>query len=158
MLGEGLITGLTGAALSYYGAKEANKLNLKIAREQMGFQERMSNTAYQRAMQDMRAAGLNPMLAFSQGGASAPSGASATMQNELAGAVSSAADLRRASAEMRNLEQQNKKLKAETDLISASAKAANYDLPAKKVDADIYSEAPGKALRVLRLLRSVIHG
>ena len=76
----------------------------------------------------------------------------------MAGAVSSAADLRRASAELRNLEQQNKKLKAETDLISASAKAANYDLPAKKVDADIYSEAPGKALRVLRLLRSVIHG
>ena len=42
------------------------------------WQEEMSNTSYQRAMQDMEKAGLNPVLAFQQGGASTPAGATAS--------------------------------------------------------------------------------
>lgn len=83
----GAIAGGVAGIGNYIGGKDTNEANLKIAREQMRFQERMSNSAYQRAMADMRAAGLNPILAYSQGGASAPSGASATMQNPRIGDV-----------------------------------------------------------------------
>lgn len=59
-------------------AREAREFNASQAKTQMEFQERMSSTAYQRAVKDMSAAGINPMLAFSQGGASSPMGVSAT--------------------------------------------------------------------------------
>lgn len=67
--------GIGMAAASALGALHQNQTNKKIAARQMGFQADMSNTAYQRAMADMKAAGLNPILAGKLGGASTPSGA-----------------------------------------------------------------------------------
>ena len=75
-----------GGALGFFGQKSANKTNIKLAREQMAFQERMSNTAYQRAMQDMRLAGLNPILA-AKSPASTPGGATTKVDSALGAGV-----------------------------------------------------------------------
>lgn len=55
------------------------------------WQEHMSNTAYQRAVEDMRKAGLNPILAFSNGGASTPGGSAGTISGASMGLASSSA-------------------------------------------------------------------
>lgn len=63
------------------GALYQNQEAKRSAKRQMEFQASMSNTSWQRGMADMKAAGLNPMLAYKMGGASSPAGAMYTPQN-----------------------------------------------------------------------------
>ena len=75
----------------------------KEAQRQRDFQERMSSTAYQRAVEDMKLAGINPMLAYMQGGASSPGGAQAQISDVAGPAVSSAMHAKRLTQELRNM-------------------------------------------------------
>lgn len=108
-LGSALLSG-GSSALGYLGVKDTNDTNQDIANAQMAFQERMSNTSYRRAMADMQAAGLNPMLAYQQGGASTPPGAGFVAQNKIGGALAAVATAK-----------QVENMDAQTDLIEAQA-------------------------------------
>lgn len=76
----GALSDILGGASAASAQRQANATNLQINKENREWTERMSNTSWQRGTQDMLAAGLNPMLAFSQGGASTPSNSAATVQ------------------------------------------------------------------------------
>ena len=78
--GAALGGSLLSTAVNAWSQDQTNKANIALTREQMQFQERMSSTAHQRQVADLKAAGLNPLLSASYGGASSPSGASAQLQ------------------------------------------------------------------------------
>lgn len=80
---QGVYNHIENTAAMNYNSAEA------LANRQ--FQERMSSTSYQRAVEDMRKAGLNPILAFANGGASTPGGSVGTISGASMGLASSSA-------------------------------------------------------------------
>lgn len=122
--------GIGSGIVSAFGSHSQNKANAALAQRQMDFQERMSSTAYQRATADMRKAGINPLLAYSQGGASSPSGASAQMQNVAQSGVSSALEATKNNYEMA--------------MLKANAEVAQNSARVGAVQADIAEQTLGE--------------
>jgi hypothetical protein len=110
-----------GAVGSYLGGQSANKANALMAQQQMAFQKNLSDTSYQRGVADLKKAGLNPMLAYTQGGASTPQGATATMENVVGNATNSAFQSAQIAQQVRNNQAQLQLTGAQIDQTEADA-------------------------------------
>lgn len=117
-LGTIIGAGISGLG-SFFGGRSQQAASAKMAREQMDFQERMSSTAHQREVQDLRAAGLNPILSARLGGSSSPSGAMGTAVNYIGDAartgVSTALQANLQEAQLALLKEQTTKTAEEAE-------------------------------------------
>ena len=106
MLPAGLLQAvpLIGAGLSFLGGERRNAAQTEAANAQMAFQESMSGSAYQRAVADMKAAGVNPMLASKVGGASSPMGAQPNLMDTISPAIGAGMSVLTGSASAKQAE------------------------------------------------------
>lgn len=139
------------AGASLLGGVLGNRARRKEARRQRQWQERMANTAYQRAANDLEAAGLNRILALGKP-ASTPPGAMAQQSDVISPAVSTALAARRQSQELKVMDAQEKQVRAQTAQTEANTKLIGY----RTLIAEYGSEVASVAANIVRTVKHLI--
>ncbi|AXH77869.1 MAG: DNA pilot protein [Microviridae sp.] len=136
--------GLVAGGLGLLGQVSANKQSESNASAQMSFQASQSASQYQRAVADMKAAGINPMLASQVGGNAALSGAMGNVGNVGSAAVNAAQQGALLSANIEQTQAQTEALKAAAvkSKTSAGVDEASVGEIASRI-ANNYASLPG---------------
>lgn len=115
-LAAAVLPALIGGVASAWGTHAANQEAKAASQTQMAFQKETLRHQYQWGMEDMRKAGLNPILAYKQGGAGSAGGSSYTPQNVGSAAVSGASAAQSSALATRAQDIQLENIKADTAL------------------------------------------